>query len=73
MGRFFYSVRRGGDGDSDGGPTRRQKPDGGMPVPRSFNEGGFAQGNEAQRNQSTALLPEFKPPVWRLFCFLFVL
>ncbi len=22
----------------------------------------FAQGNEAQRNQSAALLPEFKPP-----------
>lgn len=23
--------------------------------------------------QSAALLPKFKPPVWRLFCFLFVL
>ena len=51
-GSFFYSVRRGGDGHPDGGPTRRQKADGSMPVPRSFNEGGFAQGNEAQRNQS---------------------
>ena len=60
-GSFFYSVRRGGDGHPDGGPTRRQKADGSMPVPRSFNEGGFAQGNEAQRNQSTALLPKFKP------------
>ena len=58
-GSFFYSVRRGGDGHPDGGPTRRQKADGSMPVPRSFNEGGFAQGNEAQRNQSTALLSYF--------------
>ena len=39
-GSFFYSVRRGGDGHPDGGPTRRQKADGRMPVPRSFNEGG---------------------------------
>lgn len=46
-GSFFYSVRRGGEGHPDGGPTRRQKADGSMPVPRSFNEGGFAQGNEA--------------------------
>ena len=61
-GSFVYSVRRGGDGHPDGGPTRRQKADGSMPVPRSFNEGGFAQGNEAQRNQSTALLPRF--PGW---------
>ena len=58
-GSFFYSVRRGGDGHPDGGPTRRQKADGSMPVPRSFNEGGFVQGNEAQRNQSTALLSYF--------------
>ena len=58
-GSFFYSVRRGGDGHPDGGPTRRQKADGSMPVPRSFNEGGFAQGNEAQRNQSAALLSYF--------------
>lgn len=43
----FYSVRRGGDGHPDGGPTRRQKADGRMPVPLSFNEGGFVQGNEA--------------------------
>ena len=61
-GSFFYSVRRGGDGHPDGGPTRRQKADGSMPVPRSFNEGEFAQGNEAQRNQSLEQLPEFKPP-----------
>ena len=58
-GSFFYSVRRGGEGHPDGGPTRRQKADGSMPVPRSFNEGGFAQGNEAQRNQSAALLSYF--------------
>jgi hypothetical protein len=51
-------VRRGGDGHPDGGPTHRQKADGSMPVPRSFNEGGFAQGNEAQRNQSLGRLPE---------------
>lgn len=68
MGRFFYSVRRGGDGHPDGGPTRRQKADGSMPVPRSFNEGGFAQGNEAQRNQSLRCYQNF--PVFRdlLFC-----
>ena len=58
-GSFFYSVRRGGEGQPDGGPTRRQKADGRMPVPRSYNEGGFAQGNEAQRNQSAALLSYF--------------
>ena len=66
-GSFFYSVRRGGEGQPDGGPTRRQKADGRMPVPRSFNEGGFAQGNEAQRNQSLGRLPRFKPPEWRLY------
>ena len=46
-GSFFYSVHRGGEGHPDVGPTRRQEADGSMPVPRSFNEGGFAQGNEA--------------------------
>ncbi len=61
MGRFFYSVRRGGEGHPDGGPTRRQKADGRMPVPRSFNEGGFAQGNEAQRNQSLRCYPTSPP------------
>ncbi len=46
-GSFFYSVRRGGKGQPTGGPTRRQKADGRMPVARSFNEGGFVKGNEA--------------------------
>ena len=31
-GSFFYSVRRGDEGQPDGGPTRRQKADGSMPV-----------------------------------------
>ena len=31
-GSFFYSVRRGGDGHPDGGPTRRRKADGRMPA-----------------------------------------
>ena len=61
-GSFFYSVRRGDEGQPDGGPTRRQKADGSMPVPRSFNEGGFAQGNEAQRNQSLLRYQEKKHP-----------
>lgn len=64
-GSFFYSVRRGGDGHPDGDPTRRQKADGSMPVLRSFNEGGFAQGNEAQRNQSLRCYQNF--PVFRVF------
>lgn len=71
-GSFFYSVRRGGEGHPDGGPTRRQKADGRMPVPRSYNEGGFAQGNEAQRNQSLRcyqVLAGF--PVFFISCYLF--
>ena len=68
-GSFFYSVRRGGEGHPDGGPTRRQKADGRMPVPRSYNEGGFAQGNEAQRNQSAALLPKIQPARVAVFIF----
>ena len=63
-GSFFYSVRRGGDGHPDGGPTRRQKADRRMPVPRSFNEGGFAQGNEAQRNQSLRCYQRFNPDLF---------
>ena len=60
-GSFFYSVRRGGEGQPDGGPTRRQKADGRLPVSRSFNTGGFAQGNEAQRNQSLRCYPTSPP------------
>ena len=63
-GSFFYSVRRGGEGHPEGGPTRRHKADGRMPVPRSFNEGGFAQGNEAQRNQSLRCYQRFNPDLF---------
>ena len=79
IGSFFYSVHRCGDGHPDGGPTRRQKADGSMPAPRSFNEGEFAQGNDAQRNQSLRCYPTSPPcgfvgqakfwPDFRLFCF----
>ena len=46
IGSFFYSVRRGGDGHPDGGPTRRQKADGRMPVrnanlPRGMKRSGI--------------------------------
>ena len=45
-GSFFYSVRRGGEGQPDGGPTRRQKADGRMPVrnanlPRGMKRSGI--------------------------------
>ena len=65
-GSFFYSVRRD-EGQPAGGPNRRQKADGSMLVPRSFNEGGFAKGNEVQRNQSLRCYQNF--PVFRDFLF----
>ena len=65
-GSFFYSVRRD-EGLPAGGPTRRQKADGSMPVPRSFNEGGFAKGNEAQRNQSLRCYQQPNRPIGRCF------
>lgn len=45
-GSFFYSVRRGGDGHPNGGPTRRQKADGSMSVrnanlPRGMKRSGI--------------------------------
>ena len=62
-GSFFYSVRRGGEGQPDGGPTRRQKADGRMPVrnanlPRGMKRSGI--------NPSAAT--KFRP-VFRLFLF----
>ena len=66
-GSFFYSVRRGGEGQPDGGPTRRQKADGCMPVrnanlPRGMKHSGI------NPSAATKFRPDFRLFLFRVIC-----